>query len=143
VLCGVEKATSQGITFVSGFRRSYGIVLEILASDIHNAGEDRSSNALDGLSYAHGQVIWLFNKGDVILANTTMSQSTPLNYKFRGSQKGRREIRVWSYEDDDKSHNFHTGQDGKYASRHPNQWAHNGSRARPCRHAEVRFVRYS
>jgi hypothetical protein len=114
VLCGVEKSNMQGLTMASSFVRSYGIVINTLSSDIENVGEERYRNPLTGLTYAEGQMVWMLHKGDIILGNQVMSESKIFSVSFNGQQFGRRTSVIYSFEDDDRPHNFHTGQNGKH-----------------------------
>jgi hypothetical protein len=118
VLCGIEKSPNQGLVMVSSFKKSYGIVMHKLASNIDNIGEQRMRGK-DGKMYASSQIQWLFHKDNIVLRNTEMKEYVTMQITHDGKLGGSRQQIIYSCEEDihDRPTTTWTGLDGKFLTR--------------------------
>jgi hypothetical protein len=129
VLAGIEKNNDASLTFVTSFRRSYGIVMDQLRSHILNRDQNYITSPFDGQEYAEKQLEWLFHKGDVIFngknretkRESEMKASTTMRINWEGNVKekpsGKRSIMVWTSEEEtleDRPTTTMDSEDGAY-----------------------------
>jgi hypothetical protein len=107
VLCGVEKDIHSSLIHTTAFKKSYGIVLYTIPSNVNSAGVDLKRGKYDQRMYNDAQLVWMFNKGDVILDGSATSVTKPMSTWFTGAQSGARKTVIYSYEEDNRPKYWH------------------------------------
>ncbi|KAF2127870.1 hypothetical protein P153DRAFT_432314 [Dothidotthia symphoricarpi CBS 119687] len=67
VVCGIEKKGTQNLKRTNSCRHSYAICMDELFNKVHHLDEDAFQR--NGTAQARSQLIWLLNKGDLILSD--------------------------------------------------------------------------
>ncbi|KAF2201018.1 actin-like ATPase domain-containing protein [Delitschia confertaspora ATCC 74209] len=101
VICGIEKNTTQNLVKATACQHSYGIKASKIYSDISNNPEDEVPDDLSGLSRAQGQLIWILNKGDVVLSTKPCRGSHEISRAFKKNEELTGRITIYRYSEDD------------------------------------------
>jgi hypothetical protein len=101
VVCGVEKDTMANLSRAIPCPRHYAINLTQQYSRSRHSLTDITIDPLTNQPVAMGQLVWLFNKGDLILSDRPATVSQPLIIVFGENDSRQGTITIYSYPDDE------------------------------------------
>jgi len=61
---------------------------------------------------AQGQLLWLLNKGDVVLSNKPYKAVQDITVSFTKTEKRQGTVTIYRYSDDDRPTRFHIAKEG-------------------------------
>ncbi|KAJ4365713.1 hypothetical protein N0V83_008333 [Neocucurbitaria cava] len=100
VVCGIEKNTIRNMKKTTNCRHSYAICLDELFSESTHHDVDRIQ--ANGNTYAESQLIWLLNKGDLVVADEPRTVERVFDIKFPKSRKGTIKFPIYRNSSDDE-----------------------------------------
>lgn len=106
VICGIEKQNTQNLIRTSFCHHNYGISVNQLFSDTYHPQQDLVSGA-SGRAMAQGQLLWLLNKGDVVLSNKPYKAEQDITVSFTKTEKRQGTVTIYRYSDDDRPTRFY------------------------------------
>ncbi|CAO2656251.1 Nn.00g050540.m01.CDS01 [Neocucurbitaria sp. VM-36] len=100
VVCGIEKANIRNMKKTTHCRHSYAICLDELFSESTHHDVDRVHT--NGNIYAESQLIWLLNKGDLVVADEPRTVERVFDIKFPKSRQGTIKFPIYRNSNDDE-----------------------------------------
>ncbi len=109
---GVEKEFNDNLTTMTACRRSYGVSIRMLFSAVIHHPDDLERDPLTKVAMAKGQLIWIIQKGDLILSTQPKEVTGlfPVSFTETGSRKG--SIPIYAYDYDDLPERLETSERG-------------------------------
>ncbi|OAP64492.1 hypothetical protein AYL99_00464 [Fonsecaea erecta] len=102
VLHGIEKdTTGSNLVLATACPRHFGISLNEQFSRIHHEERDVTINPITNSQIVEGQLLWMLNKGDLVLSDNPTIVSQLISLSFRENDKSKRRLTVYSYAEDD------------------------------------------
>ncbi|OAL26658.1 hypothetical protein AYO20_09999 [Fonsecaea nubica] len=101
VLHGIEKDTISNLSIATACPRHFGISVSEQFSKIHHEERDITVNPITNSQIVEGQLLWMLNKGDLVLSDTPTTVSQLISLSFRENDKAKRHLTVYSYSDDE------------------------------------------
>lgn len=114
VICGIEKSTTKNLITTSKCRQSYGVSVRQEFSDIKHDLKDLIPHEFSRVKMAEGQMLWLLNKGDVILSSEPKVGETTITVAFMKTEPRTGTMTIYMYPDDDRPERIHNAMDGTY-----------------------------
>ena len=116
VICGIEKSSTSNLTLIATpCRRSYGIIIDKLYSEVTCNPKDRGRQAETNQVIAAAQMQWLINKVYLVLPNDprVRHEFTTIVRKD-GERTG--EVTIWSCDKDEeyRPDRFHDNRNSNY-----------------------------
>jgi len=119
VICGVEKATTSNLSQATATPAHYGVCVSERYSKIHHDEKDIGTHPALGLQVAQGQMLWMINRGDLILSDDPHTVSQVIMTSFKEADSKDRKLTVYSYpDDDDRPTTITNSLDGKHLPGH-------------------------
>ena len=101
VICGIEKETIPNLSIATACPQHYGISVNELYSRVNHEELDLAIHPVTKAQIAQGQLLWLINKGDLILSDKPEIISQAIKVTFQQADPMKRTITIYSYPDDD------------------------------------------
>ncbi|KAF2267873.1 actin-like ATPase domain-containing protein [Lojkania enalia] len=114
VISGIEKSSARNLRRAGSCRHHYGISLSKLFSDVYSPQQDLVVDKANGLAFAQGQLIWLLNKGDLVLHNQERKAEQDILLTFLQTEARRKVLPIYRYSDDDRPTRFRNAMEELY-----------------------------
>ncbi|OAL29037.1 hypothetical protein AYO22_02473 [Fonsecaea multimorphosa] len=101
VLHGIEKDTISNLCLATKCPRHFGISLSEQFSRIHHEERHVTINPITKAQIVEGQLLWMLNKGDLVLSDSPTAVSQMISLSFREADKTAQKLTVYSYSDDE------------------------------------------
>jgi hypothetical protein len=111
VICGIEKRNTQNLISTSFCRHNYGVSVNQPFSDTYHPQQDLVKDP-GGLTMAQGQLLWLLNKGDVVLSSKPYKAEQDITVTFTKTEERKGRVTIYRYSDDDRPTRFHNAKEG-------------------------------
>jgi hypothetical protein len=117
VVCGIEKDMTSNLSIATACPQHFGISVDEQYSRVYHEERDLCNHAITNAQVAQGQLLWLLNKGDLILSDNPNPVSQRITMSFRESDSKKFEMTIYSYpDDDDRPTKIQNSVDGMYFS---------------------------
>ncbi|KAF2733043.1 hypothetical protein EJ04DRAFT_513478 [Polyplosphaeria fusca] len=115
VLCGIERSRSQNLRRATPCLHNYGISCKELFSEAVHRPQDMITDPATGLNFAEGQMVWVLNKGDLVLQNEERTVSQDIALTFAKHEEKKRSISIYMNSDSEEHRpkRFHADRYGK------------------------------
>lgn len=107
VICGIEKETTKNLVKATSCRHNYGIRVAEVFSDTYHDPRDEVTNEISGMKMAEGQLLWLLNKGDVVLSSKPYKAEQDITVAFKRTDERSGQITIYRFSDDDDERPMH------------------------------------
>jgi hypothetical protein len=116
VICGIEKETTKNLIKATACRHNYGIRVAEVFSDTYHDPRDEVTNEVNGIKMAEGQLLWMLNKGDVVLSTKPYKAEQDITVTFMKTDERKGQITIYRFSDDDEERpvHFRTSKEGKF-----------------------------
>ncbi|KAF2188028.1 actin-like ATPase domain-containing protein [Zopfia rhizophila CBS 207.26] len=101
VICGIEKSITRDLIRTTFCRHNYGICVSEIFSEIKHERQDLKTDSMRQI-VAEGQLLWLLNKGDVILSTEATKGEHDITVSFTKTELRQGTITIYMYSDDDR-----------------------------------------
>lgn len=108
VICGIKSRVTPNLMKASYCRYNYGITM---MDDFSNDFDTQANDRIDSETgiYDEDQMIWLLNKGDLVLSTQPLRAEQDIILKFSRLEDRKRTIRIFGYSDEDRPPRFQNG----------------------------------
>jgi hypothetical protein len=114
VIHGIEKLDIKNLTVMESCPRSYGIILrQTYSATRHNHRSYYIDAFTDNKTMANGQLVWLIQKGDLLLSNEQKEAEQMFAFTFRETESRKLRLCVYEYSDEDLPSQFQNSREGK------------------------------
>jgi len=105
------------LSIAGAFPQHYGVSVSEPYSKIHHDTKDIGTHPATGAQVAQGQLLWLINKGDLILLDQPHTFSQVIMVSFKETDSKKRKLTIYSYpEEDDRPNKLANSKHGKLLS---------------------------
>lgn len=114
VVCGVEKASISNLRRTNACRHSYAVCLDEMFSRMHHSEQDVAQ--LNGRNVAASQLLWLLNKGDLILSDRSCIVEKEFDLRLGKLRQDTMKVEIYRNTSDEKERptRFRNARDGKW-----------------------------
>lgn len=107
VICGIEKETTKNLVKATSCLHNYGIRVAEVFSDTYHDPRDEVTNEISGMKMAEGQLLWLLNKGDVVLSSKPYKAEQDITVAFKKTEERSGQITIYRFSEDDEERPMH------------------------------------
>lgn len=101
VLWGIEKDTISNLSRATPCPQNFGICVNQAYSRVFHDEQDLTYHSFTKRPQAQEQLVWLMNKGDLVLSDNPHEVSHTITVPFKDNDPKKREIKIYSYPDND------------------------------------------
>ena len=113
VVSGIEKRGNKSLRHTNSCRNSYAVCLDEIYATSHHSRQD--AIRIGGTTFAQSQLMWLLNKGDLILSDKPSKVEKTFDLRLSKPRRDMLKLPIWQNLSDEHERptRFQDASDGK------------------------------